>query len=71
MADPTCPHCQDQGFVRSETVVKAALTYQLFYCGRCDVSWRSTDVPHQTVTQDGSVADDTREPSRSKSSRSD
>jgi hypothetical protein len=57
--------------VRSETIVKGAVAYQLFYCGRCDVSWRSAEVPHQTVTEDGSAADDKPEPSRSKSSRSD
>jgi hypothetical protein len=66
MADPICPYCQDPGFVRSETVVKAALTYQSFYCGRCDVTWRSADVHHQTGT---SVSGDEKpEPSRLKPS---
>jgi|RhiMethySRZTD1v2_1073278.scaffolds.fasta_scaffold181808_3 transcription elongation factor Elf1 len=68
MADPICPHCQHPGFVRSETVVKAAVTYQLFYCGRCDVSWRS--LANQTITQDGAAADEKPEPSRPKPSRS-
>jgi hypothetical protein len=68
MADPICPRCQDPGFVRSETVVKAVLTYQLFYCGRCDVTWRSPDMSHQTGTP--ASADEKPEPSRPKSSRS-
>ena len=71
MADPICPHCQHPGFVRSETVVKAAVTYQLFYCGRCDVSWRSLNFPNQTIAQDGGAPDDKPEPSRPKPSRSD
>jgi transcription elongation factor Elf1 len=66
----TCPRCRDQAFVRSETVVKAAIAYRLFYCGRCDFSWRSGDVAHQARAQESGAADDKPEPSRPKSSRS-
>jgi hypothetical protein len=62
MQETPCPRCQDVGLVRFETVIKGGASYQLFYCGRCDVSWRSAGVRHTVDSLDR--ADDKPEPSR-------
>ena len=38
-SNPDCSRCRSPAFVRKETVVKAGVTIESFYCGRCDHSW--------------------------------
>lgn len=60
MPERLCPFCQQSGFIRAETVIKAGYSYQLLYCGRCDRTWQSADVGS---ARRGSL-DDKPEPSR-------
>jgi hypothetical protein len=47
--------------VRFETVIKAGIAYKTFYCGRCQHTWRSADLPHDTDSP--AQTDDKAEPS--------
>jgi hypothetical protein len=61
LSDITCPRCRHVGLVRFETVIKAGIAYKTFYCGRCQHTWRSADLPHDTESP--AQTDDKAEPS--------
>ena len=64
MPDTVCPRCQQAGFVRSETIIRAGAAYQSLYCGRCDHSWRSGFKELSDERRD--ITDEKPEPSRPK-----
>lgn len=48
MQDIVRVRCGRSGLVRFETVIKAGIGYKMFYCGRCEYTWKSPDITHAT-----------------------
>ena len=60
MVKPNCPRCKSSALVRKETVVKAGLTVESFYCGRCDHTWNETGDRRTTPQGDADRPDRSR-----------
>jgi hypothetical protein len=46
MHQASCPHCQDNLFVRAEQIISGLRVMQALYCGRCNHEW-SVEKPPQ------------------------
>ena len=52
LGKPDCPRCKTPALVRKETIVKARVTIESFYCGRCDLTWDNSGDPRMAAQPD-------------------